>query len=815
MKLQDFRVAARLLKQDFGFSLVALLGLGVGLAVALLLLGFARYSYSYDSHVPDADDVYVIKQRNLIDAYTAWSNESPVFLREAAKSVPGVVKSSGYLNWFPLNATVGGQTQKLASLTALPDFVEMMGVRVVAGDLTEALSRPDTFAITESAAKRLFGTTNVLGTAVLLTSVETQSTARIAAILKDPPANTTIPFESLNGVNLGLVPDFMRHEALTGEQAWPGNLLVRLAPGASVAAVTDGLQQVVDIAAKRLKLPAEVRAKIGQRRVMDVKLSPLRAAYFDNELAETRFTTKAERGSARVVAGLVAIALLILGLAAINYVNLATIRVIRRQREISMRKVLGAGKGRLALQFVAESLLVSLLATLIGLALAALALPVFGQLMNRDLAGMLTLNNLVTALVMGIVLGLITAIYPAWIAFGVRPAQVLAGRPDSESAAARRLRKTLSVVQIAAAMGLASFALAIYLQTRFAIDASPGFDPQPLLVFEINEGRKLESTPESRALVAELSRHAAIAGVAFSTDAIGRSKNPWNTDIRREGGTSVDMSVKSISANFFQQYGISPVAGRLFDPKLDPENGSESLVINELAAHSLGFTSAQQAVGTALLFRNGESIVTKRVIGIAPEIRFASLREPARAVAYEVWRDGATLTVRASGSTADAERAVRNVWPKYFPNSVLEMTPAKDIYAASYADDARLAKLLGLATVIAMLIAGFGAYVIATDSVQRRTREIALRKLFGARRDDIGKLVASEIGAIILLAAVGALPLAALAIARYLAPYTEHTPIAYWTLIFALISVLAVIALAAARQAWMAMRLKPAIALRC
>jgi ABC-type antimicrobial peptide transport system permease subunit len=133
---------------------------------------------------------------------------------------------------------------------------------------------------------------------------------------------------------------------------------------------------------------------------------------------------------------------------------------------------------------------------------------------------------------------------------------------------------------------------------------------------------------------------------------------------------------------------------------------------------------------------------------------------------------------------------------------------------SSYADDARLARLLALSTAIAMIIAAFGMYVLATDAVQRRTKEIALRKLFGTRRRDIGTLVAKEIGAVILLSAVVALPLAALAIGRYLAAYTERTPLAFWALAVALVVSLATAAFAGARQAWIAMGLKPAVVLR-
>jgi putative ABC transport system permease protein len=820
MKLQDFRVGWRILAKDPVYSLVSILGLGVGLGVCLLLLGYARYCWQYNAHVPDADNVYIVKQRNNLELGTPWYDQAPLLLLAAARTTPGVTNASGYVSWFPLTVELNGQLRKLKSLTVLPGFAGMMGLQAIKGDLNEALSRPDSFAITEATAIRLFGTSDVLGRTLLLrlNAVEqNRSAARIAAILRNPPANTTIPFETLNGPNLSLVPQFMHSELLSGESGWLGYLLVRVQPGTSLAAVSEVLQHAADGAPSAQKAPPEMKERLGDRKIMDIKLSRLRDAYFDRDVAANFTSLPVDRGNSTVVAGLVVIAILILALAAINYVNLATIRVIRRQREIAMRKVLGAGKGRLALQFVAESLLVSVLATAIGLLLAYLALPTFSELMNRDLGSVLSRANIAAALGLGLALGLLTAIYPAWTAYGVRPSLMLIGRPDTESLRSKHLRQALSVLQVAAAMGLASFTLAIFWQARFAIDASPGFDPSALLVFDLPVGASARDE-KPRGFMAALSQQPEVAGIAVSNDPVGRSKQSWSTEIKREGREAVEMDVKSVSANFFKEYGIKPVVGRLFDSKIDKEDDPVPVVINAIAARQLGFASPEQAVGQILLFRSIASgtpvLITKRIVGIAPEIRFYSLREVPGAIAYELWSNSATLTVRASGPIADAERAVQTVWPKYFPNSVLEMKPAKEIYAANYADDARLARLLALSTAIAMIIAAFGVYVLAADAVQRRTKEIALRKLFGTRRRDIGKLIAREIGAVILLSAVVALPLAALAIGRYLAAYTERTPLAFWALAFALLVSLATAAFAGARQAWIAMTLKPAVALR-
>ncbi|NVE00592.1 ABC transporter permease [Massilia sp. BJB1822] len=820
MRFRDFRIGLRILMQDPAFSLVAILGLGVGLAACLLLLGFARYSWQYNAHVPDADHVYLIKQRQNMGDYADWTDQAPTLLRGAAEKTPGVAAASGFVNWLPLTVQADTQLRKLKSLTVLPGFAEMMGLRALKGDLNAALTQPDSFAITEKTALRLFGTTDVLGRTVRASSVQEQpASLRIAAVLRDPPANTTIPYEALNGVASALVPAEAKSEALIGANGWWGYLLVRLKPGASPEAVGESLQQAIDRAPAAQGIPPEVRARLGKRKAMDIMLSPLREAYFDTQLAPNRFSYEVDRGSRVVLVGLLIVAGLILLLAGINYVNLATIRVIRRQREISMRKVLGAGAPRLAGQFVAESLLLALLATALGLLLAWLALPLFGELTKRDLSGVLTASNIGAAALIGMLLGLLTAIYPAWIAFRVRPSQALAGRSDTEALGSRRLRQILTVLQIGVAMGLASFTLAVAWQTRFAMEASPGFDPAPLLIVDLPEAHAVRRSEQARSFIEALKREPGVVGVAVSTDAMGRSKNRWSTEMRREGGKGMPVDVKSVSANFFEQYGIRPVAGRLFEAGKDKENDSVPVVINALAARQFGFATPAEALGQTLLFRGeGEGqkdgMVSKRVVGIAPEIHFYSLREPSYPAAYELWTDGTTLSIRSALPLRQIERVVRRLWPAYFPNSVLEMRPAKDIYAANYDTDARVARMLTFATTIAFLIAGIGAYVLAADAVERRTREIALRKLFGAERAHIGRLVARELGVMVLLPALISLPLAAFIIAKFLASFAERAPIAYWAPVFALAIGLAMAALAGARQAWAAMGLNPAAALR-
>jgi putative ABC transport system permease protein len=814
----DLRVTVRGLIRDRAHSFVSIFGLSIGLAFFLLILAYARYSWSYDTHVPDVDRVYVIKHKRNWEIDKAWSDQAPLAVREVAKSVPGVLEVSGYTNWFPLVAEVDARLWELRSLTALPGFIRMMGIETVQGDLEGALSRPDAIALTEAAAQRLFGTTNVLGQTVKLrlnAADVTVADVRVDAIMRTPPPNTTIPFESLNGLDFTLLPKWAKEEALAGNIGYQGGyLLARLAPEASVEAVTAAIQALADESPLAARVPESIKAHAGKDKFAVMQLSPLRDAYLDKEVGLNVFSTDVPRGDPRVIASLTAIGLLLLTLAAINYVSIAIIRMVRRQREITLRKVLGIGRGRLVLQFLAESFLVSALSTTIGIAAALLALPAFERLVARDLSGVISPGNLLAATAVGLVVGLLTAIYPACVALRVRPARMLTGRGDGESRGGKRIRQVFSVLQLALAMGLASVSLAIALQTHHSITASLGFDPANKLVLELPIGMSAKWTPQAAAFITEATQHPAIAGIAVANTPVGKNLSPWATDLARDGGEIVFMEVKGVSTNFFELHGISAVAGRLFQAG-DREDPQQFIVLNAQAARLAGFASPALAVGQSVKIRDMNlAMVDRTVIGIAPDVRFRSLREPIAPLMYLPVSVGGTLTALASGSYSEAEQALNALWPKYFPNAPFDARPARDIHAENYADDERLAILLAATTLMAMLIAACGVYVLASDTVHQRAREIALRKLYGAGPGHIRALVARELARLLLAAALISLPVSALIIARYLASFTEHAPLAYATLGAALLVAAGVMLTAAARQILLAARLRPARVLR-
>jgi len=801
MNLRDFRIGWRTLIKESGYSLIVVLGLAIGFAACLLLIGFVRYSWQYDAQVPEVDNVYVAKLRYNVDTASPWFEQTPSLLREVGLSSPGVIDVTGIARWGNLSVRVDDRLFQLQGNPVFPNFASMLGIKAIEGNVGTALTQPDGIVITETAARHLFGTSPALGHTVQIDG----KTLRIAAIVIDPPTNTIMPYEALFGMQSILINDDARASLSNGAN-WV-KLLFRIRPGSSLAVITDILQAAVD-RSPEMQVTPEIRQRLGSRKVMDIALSPLRDAYFDRNVAANPIDKPGDRGDRVTVAGLGVIALLILALAAMNYVNLATVRVLQRQREIGIRKTIGASTWQIVRQFCMESLLVAMLAVTIGLILAWFALPIFSELMHRKLDSIFSLANIGFALALAAILGLLCAIYPTWIAIRVKPAQSLTGRSDTESRQGQRLRHAMVIIQMSGAMGLAGVALAVAWQTEFALRADPGFNAAPLLIVDLPE--QVKDGSKARSFMDALKHQPGVAGIAISTDAVGRFDNVWGLDIKREGGSTVFLELKSVSVNFFEQYQIKPVVGRLFDSHIDKEDDSIPIVINEVAARQLGFTSPQAALGQIITSVIDGKVQEKRIIGVAPEVRFHSLHEAPRAIGYELWTAGSTLSVRVTGSVADVERAIPGLWRSYFTNTILRTYRADSILAASYDDDSRLARLLTVSTLVILAIAAFGAYALSARSAQRRAREIVLRKLYGARPSDIGLLITREIGMLILIASIAGLPIAGVTIDRYLSQYAEHAPIGYWTLLFALMVTGLTALLAAARHVWIASRTLPA-----
>jgi putative ABC transport system permease protein len=457
---------------------------------------------------------------------------------------------------------------------------------------------------------------------------------------------------------------------------------------------------------------------------------------------------------------------------------------------------------------LAESVLVCVLATTLGQLLAWLLLPVFSDLVRRKLDGMFSPAALAATLALGVLLGLVTGAWPTWSALRVRASAALVGRASCETARGLWIRRALTTLQFGVAIGLTATTLAVAWQTHYASTHDPGFDPAPLLLFTIDNDL---SDPRTRALRDAITRLPGVAGVAASL--VPFSVGHSTVALRRAGGTSTDINSYNVTPEFFDVYGVKPVAGRLYSPALDRIGDYDRMVINTVAARQLGFPTARDAVGQMVTnYANGRPT---QVVGVAPDLRQRSAREGQQPSVFFLDDHVGAFTVRCSGDVDTVRRAILALWPRYFPNEELDVTRVSTVISdIFYAGDLRLARLLAAASVIATAIAAFGIYVLAAYSVRRREKEIVLRKLYGAGHATIARLVAREFAVLVGAGALLGLPFAWVAIQRWLDAFAERAPIGAWTLVAALLVAAVVALVATLRHALAAVRIRPILALR-
>ncbi|ELX10016.1 FtsX-like permease family [Janthinobacterium sp. HH01] len=800
INLRDFRIGLRLLAKEPGYSAVIMLGLSIGFGVCLLMLGYVRYVSSYDASVPETDRVFLVKYKYNLTPQPQWFELAPLPLMEVALR-SGLVESATALNAMKATAKVGPLAEAVELAAVHPGFGQMFGVAALEGDLRKALTQPDMVALTRGMALKLFGREHVLGRTLQVAG----KTLTVAAVLADPPSNSTVSYTGLVGIETTLWPAEERKMLF---QSWSfiyAKIYVKLKPNASAAVLGRIMQDAAANSPLVHEMSAEDQARMGGQAVAEIRLGPLPGMYFDSDTAGS--PDSGEHGDIRAAYGLAGIALLILLLATVNYVNLATVRTLQRRREIAVRKVLGAGVGRVAAQFLAESLLVALLATALGLLIAYLLQPLFAALVDRKVDQLFTLPMLMWSLALGVLVGLVSALYPLWVALRVRPPEAMASRGAGETVGASSMRRLLTVLQFATAIGLTGVTLTIAYQTWFAMQSDPGFSADPLLV--VNLPANL-STPEAAGFRAALAQTPGVDGVAGAQSPLGVGFTGRFYAVTRDDGTSASIVARPVTPNFFDVYGIAPLAGRLFDSRRDQANGQDNIVISAAALRPLHFASPEAAIGKSV--RLGAHIAT--IVGVAPDIKLEGLHKSTRAVIYATSMEVGVLTARTGGDVAALAETANGLLRQYFPNDVIDVRRAYGHYARGYAEDVRLVKLLGAGSVLAIGIAAFGIYVLAACTVQRRAREIVIRKLHGANARAIGLLIAREFALLTAAGAAAGLPVAWYASRVYLATFVELAPLGMLPLAAALLVIFAVALGATLTQTVKASRLVPAVALR-
>lgn len=796
MKLKDLRVSWRQLLAEPAYSVVVVLGLAIAIAATYLIALLLNDRWLPDSSVPAPERVARLEFKvNIPGRNDDWFEGSPYVFRNALLENKAAVTQAARVHASDVSLRAGERLSRNQLLFTDADLVPIFGLKALKGDLVSALQKPDTLVLTSVSAERLFGAgQEALGQRVRLNGQE----MTVAAIVPVQASNSELQFDALasfDSPSSGMAASGI-------DKLWymiVGRVFVRMADGVSSEQLGPLMQSIFDRSPGTLETPPEWRA--GGRKAAFTRAVSLNRLPFDGAASETGLM---------LYSALSAAAAMMLALAAINYVNLSSVRTLRRQREIAILKSLGASPLRVAAQFVLESSLVALLAGAMGLLLAWLLAPGLADLLDVKFASRLFAPMQLLSLILGCVaLGVLTGLYPARVALGVHCAPALQGRKQSEGKGGRNLRRAMTVLQFSAALSLSGAAVMVVWQSEYVAGLDLGFKTQGLLALDMPEGLKPEQTD---GLYEALKRHPAVQALSWSEDVPGR--NPvGQVDTVDQGQTRAGVRTGRFDLGFFDVYQIPLVAGSLegivLPDKAEP-GVDRPLAIDLTAVQALGFASPQAAIGAQVKVGNDGW----RVLAVVGAIKQESARNIAQPQVFRLSKKVRNVLTLKGSNMAAMRAAVTEVWPRYLPDTMVEMNSVEELLAQRYRLDRHIGRLIAATSLIALALAGFGVYALAAYTVRRAALEIVMRKLHGADHRHIAALLIKEFVPLLGLAALISLPLVWWMGQQYLAGFVERAAMGGWPLLAALLGTLLVTGLAGLRHGLAAMAMRPVLALR-
>jgi putative ABC transport system permease protein len=769
-------VGIRALAKNKTYAFINIFGLAVGMAACLMILLFVRYEMSYDKWIPAAENAYQFQtwfkndetgevNKGQMAAYRSGEAFTKDFEQVEAKvyalsTEPVFIKD--------------GQASTIDDFIFVDnDFLKVIPLPMLHGS-NNALSQAQTAVITRSEAIKRYGTDNVVGRTMSLISRGITRDFRITGVLKDVPKNSHLRINAIARLDFNSyfadTPDFLSCWGCHSGWVW-----VRLKPGSDPSVIQAALP-----AWEKRNIPdenaGEARFNAGDNQ--DWHLINVR----DVHLGDAQDASMAPGNDRTTIITFAVIALLILGMAVVNFTNLATARASQRAREVALRKVLGATRKQLVMQFIGESILIAVVSMLIALTLVEVLVPSFAAFLEADLsvsyfgpAG-IALPVLLLVLVVGVLGGL----YPAFFLSRFQPASVLkANKSSAETAGTGRLRSALVVGQFAVSIGLIICTAIIYGQTVYARSVDPGYNRSSIL--QVDELSRYQLMAKGEAIAERTRRVPGVEAVGRTTIGVATDNNN-NTGLMVPGNPEpISIGTYNVDTGFKEAMGLRLAAGRWFDEKrpLDdmtlpypPDPAAEralaqrggNIVVNELAASRLGFKNPADAVGKtfrAAIVDNEIGLVPVTVVGVVKDSRFRSIREPVDPIMFSNTRSGHThMIVRFRGDPAAVRAGVEQVWRGITTEVPFDAKFSDDIMVELYkAEDARAKAFAGFA-ILAVIVACLGLFGLAAFTAERRTKEIGIRKVLGARSRDIVRLLAWQFSKPVIVANLIAWPIA-------------------------------------------------------
>ncbi|TNE62429.1 MAG: ABC transporter permease [Alphaproteobacteria bacterium] len=750
------------------FSLINIVGLTIGLAACLLIAAFVRDELSYDRFWKNSDSLYRLQIKfqipgRGIDIFASTMGPArEAFTRYFADDVE---RATRFTEQYPIIRAGDRIFEEPIYLTD-PETAEMFDFDMLAGDMRQTLNDSRSIALSDELALKYFGRTDVIGETMTISTFDLKADFRVGAVYRKIPNNSTLEIPAMIMIN----PSDFAGQGWMFDEWFSMNVLTyfQLRDGASIASVNSRLD---DFANKVITLPED----FGAGKTTDI------AHFFTIALPDIQLKGEGmgemkATGSMSNVLVFAAIALLILAIACINFMNLSTARSTKRAAEVSLRKVLGANRRQLILQFLGETFLIVCFAMVLAVVLVEALLPVYSDFIGKTLALDYTDGTTVTTLVLLVLtVSLLGGAYPAFVLSSFRPAHVLKANKSADTPGSLMLRNLLVVLQFSVSITLIVGTVGIYAQKIYATSMDPGFNRDQVLVLH-GVGRT-GVVPQQQALKDQILRLPGVAAATYANDFPG-SGGESNTSVTIPASGSDRSSFikqRSMDADFFKTFEIKLLAGRDFNrdiaqdrADIATENAVEgqviqyNVMINQSAVRMLGLGTPEKALGIVLREGAGtERVTDMTIVGVVADTHYQSLRKAIRPELYACGENGlGFMNVRFRGNPREALSAIRDVWTGMISDVPFVTSFADENLARQFKEEEALIQLLFFFAGFAVLVSCLGLYGLASFATERRTKEIGVRKVMGATVVDIVRLLVWQFTKPVLLANLIAWPIA-------------------------------------------------------